>query len=215
MRKPKAVRNSSTKRNRSPEGLLAEIELLRAHQVEFGSYATTERCPRSTREAKGTGQAPGRTCLELVISGKTGELEFSITRRFRPIRRPAPRTSTGKLGPVTSLATPRCSRNCPGRGRKSRSDPAPQRNYGRDRRRQATMTGYPVAALKACDAAGYSTVKFTGYVVVGARRYVPGIARPPVTRPVTYRGYNWRLRRSRGRKTGELLKEIEDSKHRY
>jgi len=65
------------------------------------------------------------------------------------------------------------------------------------------LGGGPVAALKACDAAGYKTIKFTGYVVAGGFAQELKIGDRGV-RP----GYAWYD--GVERKITELLKEIED-----
>ncbi len=65
----------------------------------------------------------------------------------------------------------------------------------------------PAAALKACDAAGYKTVTFTGYVVAGG---FTAELTPDQTGDQP--GYNWYDKK---KKTAELVKEIEEGMRRF
>jgi RNA polymerase sigma factor (sigma-70 family) len=65
------------------------------------------------------------------------------------------------------------------------------------------LGGGPHAALKACDAAGYKTVKFTGYVVAGG--FAPELKIDDTGEQPGYKSFN-----GAERKVTDLIKEIED-----
>jgi RNA polymerase sigma factor (sigma-70 family) len=72
----------------------------------------------------------------------------------------------------------------------------------------ATLTGWPVAALKACEAAGYTSVKFTGYVFGGG---FPMPLKPDQKGEVG--GY--KHHQGAEKKPSELIKEIEEGMRRF
>lgn len=72
----------------------------------------------------------------------------------------------------------------------------------------ASLTGFPVAALTACDAAGYKTVKFTGYVFGGG--YATPLKPDQKGEVGGYKRYQ-----DAEKKPAELIKEIEEGMRRY
>ncbi|AMV29644.1 ECF RNA polymerase sigma factor SigE [Gemmata sp. SH-PL17] len=99
--------------------------------------------------------------IELTIAGKAGAFEFTITEV--PAGDGKARGLQAKYGPVTTR-DPAALAVLLARAKKDAGGPQEVRVIAQP---QTVLGAGPVAALEACDKAGYKTVKFTGYVFGG------------------------------------------------
>ncbi|VTR91218.1 sigma-70 family rna polymerase sigma factor : RNA polymerase sigma factor, sigma-70 family OS=Singulisphaera acidiphila (strain ATCC BAA-1392 / DSM 18658 / VKM B-2454 / MOB10) GN=Sinac_0869 PE=4 SV=1: Sigma70_r2: Sigma70_r4_2 [Gemmata massiliana] len=99
--------------------------------------------------------------IELTIAGKAGAFEFTITEV--PAGDSKARRLQAKFGPV-STRDPAALAVLLARAKKDSGGPQEVRVIAQP---QTVLGAGPVAALEACDKAGYKTVKFTGYVFGG------------------------------------------------
>ena len=149
---------------------------------------------------KGT-TAKGLTeCIELTVSGQGGEYEFVI--REVPVD-PKGITKRG-TGPVTTRDPAMLAKLL----MRAKNDPNGPQQVVLVAQPQTTITTGPRAALRACEVAGYKTVKFTGYVFGGGEA-TP--LKPDQTGNVPgYKRYN-----AAEVKPADLVKEIEDGMRRF
>ncbi|QJW94264.1 hypothetical protein FTUN_1784 [Frigoriglobus tundricola] len=143
-------------------------------------------------------QAPAE-CIELTVGGQAGEFEFVI--REVPVDQTVTKRGTG---PVTTRDPVMLAKLLA----RAKSDPNGPQQVVIIAQPQTSFTTGPGAALKACGAAGYKTVTFTGYVFGGGEAVqlkldqkgeVPG-----------YKRYD-----AAEVKPADLLKEIQDGMRRF
>ena len=132
--------------------------------------------------------------FELVIRGTAADYGFAL-REFD-----AQGKEVGTIGFAESMKNPAMLAKVLARTKADPTAPAEMRVLASP---PTALGGGPHAALKACDAAGYKTVKFTGYVVGGG--FAPELK---IDDRGVKPGYIWFD--GVERKPTELMKEIED-----
>jgi hypothetical protein len=93
--------------------------------------------------------------------------------------------------------------------RRAHNDPTAPKELRVTTQPATALTGWPTTALKACVAAGYKTVKYTGYVCVGAG-YMPPLDPDQKGNAIGYKHYE-----GAEKNPVELIKEIEEGQRRY
>lgn len=139
--------------------------------------------------------------LELTIGGKAGEPEFTI--REWPDGDVTIEGIQRIYGPLVTRDTKMLAKLIA----RAKADPTGPQQIRVTAQPQTALGTGPVAALRACDATGYKTVTFTGYVVAGG---FTAELKPDQTGEAP--GYVWYDKKEK--KAAELLKEIEEGMKR-
>ncbi len=140
------------------EKQIADAEAaLRDYQRKTQMMLAEKRAAEASRKTVTSGGG----YIELTIAGKAGAFEFTITEV--PAGDGKARGLQAKYGPVTTR-DPAALAVLLARAKKDAGGPQEVRVIAQP---QTVLGAGPVAALEACDKAGYKTVKFTGYVFGG------------------------------------------------
>ena len=183
---------------------IQEVELvLRRFQDNLASATAKLKVKRERlAKLKGTAMKTDTGYIELTIGGKAGEFEFVI--REVPPNDPKEFGLQRVYGPVTTRDPEMLKRLLT----RAKADPTGPQEVRVTADPQTTSGSGPVAALKACAAAGYKTVKYTGYVFGG------GFATPlKDDQTGEVRGY--KRYDAVEVKPAELVKEIEEGMKRF
>lgn len=139
--------------------------------------------------------------IELTISGKAGEFEFVL--REVPVHDINKGGSVPVYGPVTTRDPQMLAKLLA----RAKSDPTAPKDVRVIAQPQTVLGGGPSAALKAADAAGFKTVKFTGYVFQGG--FATPLKPDQTGDAPGYKRYN-----ATERKAEDLIKEITEGMRR-
>ena len=139
------------------EKQIADAEAaLRDHQRKAQAMLAEKKAEAAKKAIAG-----GGGYLELTVVSKAGAFEFTITEV--PAGDGKARGLQAKFGPVTTR-DPAALALLLARAKKDSAGPQEVRVIVQP---QTVLGAGPVAALEACDKAGYKTVKYTGYVFGG------------------------------------------------
>ena len=137
--------------------------------------------------------------LEVTISGKAGEYEFELKETDltgKELGTVVVRDTTANAVMLAKLLT------------RAKADPTAPKELRMVAQPQTSHGLGSHAALRACDAAGYKTVKFTGYVIAGG--FTPELKPDQKGDVLGYTRYE-----GAEKKPAELITEIEEGMRRF